>query len=241
MTLALIHAIIAAATEIRFDQTALPEARLVLNDTWSGSIRMSAEEFRLLAREGVFNPFQGDGADRGNPGRKCPRAEPSQRPDDASAAVLSPRGAPGRRGACTARESARPGSSIGLIGLRLRSPASRAAISSDAADSALASPPALHQAWTDDEPVPAWGWIPNGWVSAESCQDSSHAVTERAAMSPMKICAKWCKCRNQPGACSDNRCSLICQDRSQAGWYCFPAGMFSCILRLMMAKERARH
>ena len=58
MTLALIHAIIAAATEIRFDQAAPPEARLVLNDTWSGSIRMSAEEFRLLAREGVASRFK---------------------------------------------------------------------------------------------------------------------------------------------------------------------------------------
>jgi hypothetical protein len=34
-----------AATEIRFDQTAPPEARLVLTDSWGGSIRMSTEEF----------------------------------------------------------------------------------------------------------------------------------------------------------------------------------------------------
>src|SRR5271170_5140432 len=31
-----------AAAEIRFDQTAPPDARLVLTDTWGGSIRMSA-------------------------------------------------------------------------------------------------------------------------------------------------------------------------------------------------------
>jgi hypothetical protein len=46
-----------AAAEIRFDQTAPPEARLVLTDTWGGSIRMSTEEFRQLAREGVSSRF----------------------------------------------------------------------------------------------------------------------------------------------------------------------------------------
>ena len=47
-----------AAAEIRFDQTAPPEARLVLTDTWGGSIRMSAGEFRQLAREGVSSRFE---------------------------------------------------------------------------------------------------------------------------------------------------------------------------------------
>jgi hypothetical protein len=47
-----------AAAEIRLDQTAPPEARLVLTDTWGGSIRMSTEEFRQLAREGVSRRFE---------------------------------------------------------------------------------------------------------------------------------------------------------------------------------------
>ena len=47
-----------AAAEIRFDQTAPPEARLVLTDTWGGSIRMSTGEFRQLAREGVSSRFE---------------------------------------------------------------------------------------------------------------------------------------------------------------------------------------
>jgi hypothetical protein len=47
-----------AAAGIRFDQTAPPEARLVLSDAWGGSIRMSAEEFRQLAREGVSSRFE---------------------------------------------------------------------------------------------------------------------------------------------------------------------------------------
>jgi hypothetical protein len=47
-----------AAAEIRFDQTAPPEARLVLTDTWGGSIRMSTEEFRQLAREGASRRFE---------------------------------------------------------------------------------------------------------------------------------------------------------------------------------------
>jgi hypothetical protein len=47
-----------AAAGIAFDQTAPPEARLVLTDTWGGSIRMSADEFRQLAREGVSNRFE---------------------------------------------------------------------------------------------------------------------------------------------------------------------------------------
>jgi hypothetical protein len=47
-----------AAARIRFDQTAPPEARLVLCDAWGGSIRMSTEEFRRLAREGVSNRFE---------------------------------------------------------------------------------------------------------------------------------------------------------------------------------------
>jgi hypothetical protein len=46
------------AAGISFDQTAPPEARLVLTDTWGGSIRMSADEFRQLAREGVSNRFE---------------------------------------------------------------------------------------------------------------------------------------------------------------------------------------
>ena len=47
-----------AAAEIRFDQTAPPEARLVLTDMWGGSIRMSVEEFRHPAREGVSSRFE---------------------------------------------------------------------------------------------------------------------------------------------------------------------------------------
>jgi hypothetical protein len=47
-----------AAAGIGFDQTAPPEARLVLTDAWGGSIRMSAEEFRQLAREGVSSRFE---------------------------------------------------------------------------------------------------------------------------------------------------------------------------------------
>ena len=47
-----------AATEIRFDQTAPPEARLVLTDSWGGSIRMSTKEFRQLVREGASSRFE---------------------------------------------------------------------------------------------------------------------------------------------------------------------------------------
>ncbi len=47
-----------AAAEIAFDQTAPPEARLVLKDTWGGSIRMSTEEFRQLASAGVSPRFE---------------------------------------------------------------------------------------------------------------------------------------------------------------------------------------
>jgi hypothetical protein len=46
-----------ATAEIAFDQTAPPEARLVLKDTWGGSIRMSTGEFRQLAREGMSSRF----------------------------------------------------------------------------------------------------------------------------------------------------------------------------------------
>ena len=47
-----------AAAGIGFDQTTPPEACLVLTDTWRGSIRMSAGEFRQLAREGVSDRFE---------------------------------------------------------------------------------------------------------------------------------------------------------------------------------------
>jgi hypothetical protein len=47
-----------ATAEIAFDQTAPPEARLVLSDTWGGSIRMSTGEFRQLAREGTSRRFE---------------------------------------------------------------------------------------------------------------------------------------------------------------------------------------
>jgi hypothetical protein len=47
-----------AAAEIRFDQTAPSQARLVLTDVWGGSIRMSTGEFRQLAREGVSSRFE---------------------------------------------------------------------------------------------------------------------------------------------------------------------------------------
>jgi hypothetical protein len=47
-----------AAAEIRFDQAAPPEARLVLADTWGGSIRMSIGEFRQLAQAGTSSRFE---------------------------------------------------------------------------------------------------------------------------------------------------------------------------------------
>ena len=47
-----------AAAEIRFDQAAPPEARLVLADIWGGSIRMSTREFRRLAAEGMSHRFE---------------------------------------------------------------------------------------------------------------------------------------------------------------------------------------
>jgi hypothetical protein len=47
-----------AAAEIAFDQTAPPEARLVLKDTWGGSIRMSTAEFPHLATEGISSRFE---------------------------------------------------------------------------------------------------------------------------------------------------------------------------------------
>jgi hypothetical protein len=47
-----------ATAEIAFDQTAPPEARLVLKDTWGASIRMSTGEFRQLARAGVSPRFE---------------------------------------------------------------------------------------------------------------------------------------------------------------------------------------
>jgi hypothetical protein len=47
-----------AVAEIAFDQTAPPEARLVLKDTWGGSIRMSIAEFRHLAKEGASSRFK---------------------------------------------------------------------------------------------------------------------------------------------------------------------------------------
>jgi len=42
-----------AAADIRFGQTAPPDARLGLTDVWGGSIRMSTGEFRQLATEGI--------------------------------------------------------------------------------------------------------------------------------------------------------------------------------------------
>jgi len=47
-----------AAVGIGFDQTAPPEARLVLTDVWGGSIRMSTREFRQLARDAVASRFE---------------------------------------------------------------------------------------------------------------------------------------------------------------------------------------
>ncbi len=54
-----------AAAGIGFDQTAPPEARLVLTDTWGGSIRMSAGEFRAARQGRRLKPVRGDGGDRG--------------------------------------------------------------------------------------------------------------------------------------------------------------------------------
>ena len=58
------------AAEIAFDRTAPPQARLVLKDIWGGSIRMSTEDFRQLAREGVSPRFEALAqiADAGSPG-----------------------------------------------------------------------------------------------------------------------------------------------------------------------------
>jgi hypothetical protein len=47
-----------SAAGISFDQTAPPEARLMLTGTWGGSIRMSTGELRQLAREGVSSRFE---------------------------------------------------------------------------------------------------------------------------------------------------------------------------------------
>src|SRR6266705_5560455 len=47
-----------AAAGIGFDQTAPPEARLVLTDVWGGSIRMSTGEFRQLASEAISGRFE---------------------------------------------------------------------------------------------------------------------------------------------------------------------------------------
>ena len=66
-----------AAAEIRFGQTAPPEARLVLTDVWGGSIRMSTGEFRQLAREGspaASRPWRRSR----NPGRSCHGALPDR-------------------------------------------------------------------------------------------------------------------------------------------------------------------
>ena len=60
-----------AAAGIGLDQTAPPEARLVLTDTWGGSIRMSTGEFRQLAREGSRAASRRWRGSR-NPGRRCP-------------------------------------------------------------------------------------------------------------------------------------------------------------------------
>jgi hypothetical protein len=55
-----------AAAEIRFDQTAPPEARLVLTDTWGGSIRMKSHRGVPAARQGRrVRPLRSDGADCG--------------------------------------------------------------------------------------------------------------------------------------------------------------------------------
>lgn len=53
--------------QVAFDQTAPPEARLVLADTRVASTRMSTKEFRRLAKEGVSNRFEvmAQSADRG--------------------------------------------------------------------------------------------------------------------------------------------------------------------------------
>ena len=54
-----------AAADIRFDQTAPPEARLVLTDVRGRSIRMSTGV--PAARQGRrFESFRGDSADRGS-------------------------------------------------------------------------------------------------------------------------------------------------------------------------------
>ena len=66
-----------AAAEIRFDQTAPPNARLVLTDTWGGSIRMSTGEFRQLAREGPQAASK-RWRKSPNPGHRCPGADPDR-------------------------------------------------------------------------------------------------------------------------------------------------------------------
>jgi hypothetical protein len=80
-----------AAAGIGFDQTAPPEARLVLTGTWGGSIRMSAGEFRQLAREGVSHASKRWRRSR-NPGREMPGADPGPPQRPACRCSSGPRG-----------------------------------------------------------------------------------------------------------------------------------------------------
>ena len=76
-----------ASAEIRFDQTAPPEARLVLTDTWGGSIRMSVRGVPAARQGRRLKPLRGDGADRGILAVNAwSRPGPPQRPDGRSAA-----------------------------------------------------------------------------------------------------------------------------------------------------------
>lgn len=54
-----------AAAEIRCDQKAPPQARLVLTDTWGGSIRMSTGGVPAACQRRGLEPLRGNGADRG--------------------------------------------------------------------------------------------------------------------------------------------------------------------------------
>jgi len=91
-----------AAAEIRFDQTAPPEARFMLTDVWGGSIRMSTGEFRQLAREGVLSRMA-----IGASGRAA-----------RTALRMAVRAAPGFRSASGARVAAIPATALSGIEAR---------------------------------------------------------------------------------------------------------------------------
>ena len=111
-----------ATAEIAFDQTAPPEARLVLKDTWGGSIRMSTGEFRQLARAGVSPRFEAMRRSR-NPHRRCPGAGRQGRGElpvrgvrrDGRRGQGRPGGSPGRHGTAPGTATPEPGRDRGRL------------------------------------------------------------------------------------------------------------------------------